>query len=231
MASRSSFKDIKHEIERRIADREWGPGSLIPGEEDLAREFGSARATVNRALQELARAGVVERKRKAGTRVALHPLREAHFVIPLVRQEIEAEGAIYGYRLLSRNIAAAPELVRAKLDLTAARKLLHLRCLHLADGTPWQYEDRWINIAAVPTIRDADFSMTGPNEWLVINSPFSRADFVFKAARAREDDAALLQILPGDAVFVGERTTWIGTMPVTFVRMVHPSSYELRTTL
>ena len=91
----ASFRAIKEEMERRIATRQWAPGATIPGEEDLAREFGSARATVNRALQELARSGVVERKRKAGTRVALHPVREAGFVIPLVGQEIEAEGAAY----------------------------------------------------------------------------------------------------------------------------------------
>ena len=50
--------------------RDWPPGALIPGEEALAQEFGVARATVNRALSELARAGVLERRRKAGTRVA-----------------------------------------------------------------------------------------------------------------------------------------------------------------
>lgn len=231
MAPRSSFRDIKQEMERRIAEREWGPGMLIPGEEELAREFGSARATVNRALQELAGAGVVERKRKSGTRIALHPVREARFVIPLVRQEIEEGGGVYSYRLLSRKIAPAPELVRAKLDIAKSEKMLHLRCLHMADGRPWQFEDRWINLSAVPAVRTADFSATGPNDWLVTNSPFSRADFVFRAARASESEAELLQLSAGEAVFVGERTTWIGSEPVTFVRMVHPPSHELRTSL
>lgn len=231
MASRASFRDIKLEMERRIAERVWQPGAVIPGEEELAREFGSARATVNRALQELARAGVVERKRKSGTRVALHPVREARFVIPLVRQEIEAEGSAYGYRLLSREIVHAPDLVRAKLDLPAKSKLLHLRCLHMADSTPWQFEDRWINLDAVPTAREQDFSAIGPNEWLVTNAPFSRADFAFRAARATAEEMDLLQIADGEAVFVGERSTWIGSQPVTFVRMVHPPSHVLRTTL
>jgi GntR family transcriptional regulator, histidine utilization repressor len=171
----ATFRAIKEEMERRIATRQWAPGETIPGEEDLAREFGSARATVNRALQELARAGVVERKRKAGTRVALHPVREARFVIPLVRQEIEADGAIYRYALLSREVETAPDLVRARLGLSG--RLLHLRCLHLADGAPFQFEDRWINPEAVPAAMAESFAEIGPNEWLVRNSPFSRADF------------------------------------------------------
>ncbi len=225
----ATFRAIKEEMERRIATRQWAPGETIPGEEDLAREFGSARATVNRALQELARAGVVERKRKAGTRVALHPVREARFVIPLVRQEIEADGAIYRYALLSREVETAPDLVRARLGLSG--RLLHLRCLHLADGAPFQFEDRWINPEVVPAAMAESFAEIGPNEWLVRNSPFSRADFSFRAARASQQEAEVLGLPEGEAVFVSERATFIGDRPVTLVRLVHPPGYVLRTSL
>ena len=225
----ATFRGIKEEMERRIATRQWAPGATIPGEEDLAREFGSARATVNRALQELARAGVVERKRKAGTRVALHPVREARFVIPLVRQEIESDGAAYRYVLLSREVEEAPELVRARLG--ASGRLLHLRCLHFADEAPFQFEDRWINSSVVPAALDQSFAEVGPNEWLVQNAPFSRADFSFRAARASGQEAEVLGLAPAEAVFVAERITFIGENPVTLVRMVHPPTYVLRTSL
>jgi len=225
----ATFRAIKEEMERRIATRQWAPGATIPGEEELAREFGSARATVNRALQELARAGVVERKRKAGTRVALHPVREARFVIPLVRQEIEADGAAYRYVLLSREVEEAPELVRARLGVSG--RLLHLRCLHFADEAPFQFEDRWINTSVVPTALDQTFADLGPNEWLVHNAPFSRADFSFRAARASRQEADVLGLAAEEAVFVAERITFIGDNPVTLVRMVHPPTYVLRTSL
>ncbi|MDP3897022.1 MAG: GntR family transcriptional regulator [Mesorhizobium sp.] len=231
MAGRASFRDIRDEMARRIAARVWQPGAIIPAEEELAREFGSARATVNRALQELARAGIVERKRKAGTRVALHPVREARFVIPLVRQEIEAEGRAYRYRLLGRAIEPAPADIRAALGLAGARRMLHLRCLHLADERPWQVEDRWINLAAVPAARAETFETIGPNEWLVHNAPISRADFVFRAARASAVEADALGLDVGEAVFVGERMTWLGQEPVTHVRMVHPPTHTLRTSV
>jgi GntR family transcriptional regulator, histidine utilization repressor len=227
--ARASFRDIRDEMERRIAAQVWRPGATIPSEEDLAREFGSARATVNRALQELARAGIVERKRKAGTRVALHPVREARFVIPLVRQEIEAEGSVYGYRLLRRAFERPADTVREKLGLGAGIRMLHLNCLHLADGSPWQFEDRWINVDAVPAARTESFAEVGPNEWLVANAPFSRADFVFRAARASPQESAALGLTAGEAVFVAERETWIREAPVTFVRLVHPPGYALRT--
>ena len=62
-----SWQSIQQEISRRIAERIWLPGELIPNEVVLAEEFGCARATVNRAMRELASTGLLERKRKAGT--------------------------------------------------------------------------------------------------------------------------------------------------------------------
>ncbi|MCT7376150.1 GntR family transcriptional regulator [Chelativorans salis] len=229
--TRSSFRAIRDEMARRIAERLWLPGALIPGEEVLAREFGAARATVNRALQELARAGLVERRRRAGTRVALHPVREARFVIPLVRQEIEARGAEYQYRLLSREEASPPEVVRARLGLDVTAPFFHVRCLHLADRLPYQFEDRWISLDVVPAARRADFEDVSPNEWLVEHAPFTDAEFTFRAAAASAEEAAVMQLREGEPVFVGERITWLGERPITLVRMVHPSSHRMVTRL
>lgn len=228
-ARRSSWRDIRDELSRRIAAREWEPGAAVPGEEALAAELGAARATVNRALQDLARAGVIERKRKAGTRVVLHPVREARFVIPLVRKEIEARGADYGYALLSREIVAAPDIVRARLALPAGSRMLHLRCLHTADRAPYQFEDRWISLDAVPSAAAQGFETIGPNEWLVETAPFSEAEFAFFAAAATAEEAGVLGLEPGTPVLVAERLTWLGAGPVTLVRMVHPPTHRLVT--
>lgn len=226
---RASWLDIREELSRRIVSRVWAPGSTIPGEEALAAEFGAARATVNRALQDLARAGLLERKRKAGTRVTLHPVREARFAIPLVRHEVEAKGAAYGYTLLGRERTKAPGIVRARLALTGDARMLHLRCLHTADRAPYQYEDRWISLDTVPAAATESFEAVGPNEWLVEHAPFSHAEFAFFAAAATAEEAALLGLEAGTPVLVGERLTWLAEAPVTLVRMVHPPAHRMVT--
>ena len=81
---------IREELLRRIHDRIWKPGDLIPGEAELAEEFGCARTTVNRALRDLAETGLVTRRRKAGTRIAINPPHKATLTIPIVREEVEA---------------------------------------------------------------------------------------------------------------------------------------------
>ena len=52
------WEDIRAEVLRRIRARDWQPGAQIPTEEDLAVEFGVARATVHRSLRDQAEAGV-----------------------------------------------------------------------------------------------------------------------------------------------------------------------------
>ena len=204
---RISHRDISSEIVRRIAERLWEPGALIPGEQALAAEFGCSRATVNRALQDLARSGILERRRKAGTRVSLNPVREARFVIPLVRQEIEAKGAAYGYRLLGCEPVTPDEELRARLGFGKPARMLHVRCLHLADGAPYQYEDRWINLDAVPAaerrfeLTQEDFSaaMAQLNSYVDINEE-SLTELLELAKQHAERDVIHPQaVLPGQS--------------------------------
>ena len=84
-----TYRDVKTDILSKITKGEWPLGSLVPNEVDLAETYGCARATVNRAMRELADEGFIERRRKAGTRVRMAPVRQARFDIPLVRAEIE----------------------------------------------------------------------------------------------------------------------------------------------
>ena len=104
------------------------PGSLIPGDFTLSEEFGCARATVNRALRELARDGVIERKRKAGTRIKSAPPRHARFVIPRIREEIETTGFDYRYALIEREEKIIPDWLRARIGGRGVEDVLHLRC-------------------------------------------------------------------------------------------------------
>ncbi|MCR9255545.1 MAG: GntR family transcriptional regulator [Alphaproteobacteria bacterium] len=231
MSAQRSYRDIQEEVLRRIGSREWGPGDLIPSEIALAEEFNCARATINRALRELAEKGHLDRKRRAGTRVALTPVRQAIFDIPITRIEVEESGRAYRHLLLRRALETAPAPVYAALGLDADRPLLHVTAVHLADRQPFLYEDRWINTDAVPGVADADFSSLSANEWLVRNALISRGDLSFSAEAATPADADALGTTAGKPLFVIHRTTWIGATPVTAVRLAHAPGYQLTTTI
>jgi len=222
--SRVSYLDVKAAILKRIRGGDLKPGDTVPGEEALAAEFGCARVTVNRALRELAEAGVVERRRKAGTRVLDPAPRDAAVEIPSIRGEVEATGAPYRYELIERRIAQPPADVRAALALAPGASALYLLCRHWAGERVHQLEERWINLDTVPDARKADFAAIGPNEWLIREMPLSQVEHAFSAANATSEEAGLLGIAPGDAVFVAERRTWIGGNAITRARLLHPGA-------
>lgn len=227
--SRSSYRDIQDEVSRRIQERIWQPGEIIPSEVELAKEFDCARVTINRALRALAETGVLDRKRKAGTRVSLNPVRKATLEIPVVRLEIEARGGEYRHGVLqSERVVASPTL-RARMDLEDGTEVLHLRCLHLSDGQPYLYEDRWVNLATVPEILTESFEKISANEWLVQNTPFTRGDIAFLSQEADADDAEALGINKGAALFIIERLTWHLDRAITLVRLAYPPGYRMTT--
>jgi len=216
-----TFRDVKAAILLRITRGDWAPGTLLPGEVEIAQEFGCARATVNRAMGELVGDGIVERRRKAGTRVRLSPLRAARFEIPLVRREIEVHGGAYGYLLVSRAVGPAPDGL--------GTRALHLVCLHLSDGAPFQHEDRWISLDALPGAETVDFSARGPNEWLVETVPYSEAEISFSATLADDVLAAALHCAPGAALFRTDRTTWWEGRALTRVALVFRPGHRMTT--
>ncbi|MGB8814622.1 MAG: GntR family transcriptional regulator [Paracoccaceae bacterium] len=222
------WEGIKAEVMRRIRSRYWQAGAFIPTEEALAVEFGCARATVNRALRELAETGVLERRRKAGTRVALHPVRKATLDIPVTRLEVEGRGQTYGFRLLEQTSAEPPVPVASRLGLRPQTRLLHLRSLHMADGKPFLYEDRWLNPAALPPVMP-DFTTISANEWLVTQVPYTTGDIAFCAENASAEESSILGLPIGTALFIVDRTTWSDTAPITSVRLAYAPGYRLHT--
>lgn len=61
---------IVEAIEGRIASGELKPGDRLESEEVLALQFNVSRQTVHKAVQELKRRGLVDRKRRWGTTIA-----------------------------------------------------------------------------------------------------------------------------------------------------------------
>jgi len=148
------YQNIKNEMREWIQTGIWKQGGLIPLEAALAKEFGCACATVNRALRELAQKGILERRRKAGTRVVMPVGRSANFEIPRIRLEIEETGATYRYALLLREVTVPPANVRSKLETSQEIRSLHLHCLHYSNEAPFQFEDRWINLKSIPEVEE-----------------------------------------------------------------------------
>ncbi|MGI9393738.1 MAG: GntR family transcriptional regulator [Boseongicola sp.] len=229
MASRQvTWKDVREKIHVAILEGIYTPGDKLPRDLDIAEDLNCARTTVQRAMRDLADSGIVERRRKGGTRVRPDPVIRATLDIPDTRKEVEAKGATYGYQLIRRSFQLAPRDIVARFGLSEPEQMLRVEALHLADNRPYTLEDRWVSTNTVPEILDIDLATQSANEWLIHNKPYSRFDLRFYAESADPATSELLAVPAGNALLVIERTTWIGNSPITTLKATTCPDYQLR---
>ena len=220
---------MRDKIQAKILDSTYGPGDKLPKDDDIAIELGCARTTVQRAMRDLSDSGLVERRRKGGTHVRADPVTRATLDIPITRREVEQKGGIYGYQLVKQQMAETPLSVAANFGLQSPQLMLRIQAIHLANQRPYIFEDRWVSTLTVPEITQVDLAQESANEWLVRNRPYSRCDLRFYATKADSHYASMLNAELGEALFVMERTTWIGADPITSVKAVTIPGYQLLT--
>lgn len=222
------YQRIRSEIEGNILSGRWPPGHRVPSEHELTDAYACSRMTINKVLSALAAAGLVERRRRAGSFVSRPRAQSAILQIPDLRAEIEGRGEEYGYELLTLEKRQATPADRGRLGIAKRVPVLALRCRHLTGGRPFALEDRLLNLREVPDALNQDFSVLPPNTWLVGHVPWTEAEHRITARDADAETSTALEIDDGAACLVIERRTWWNGEPVTAVQIAHPGHlYDL----
>ena len=222
-----TWESVQDEVLSRINSGQWRHGELIPTESELAKELGCARATVNRALSNLAQTGLLDRRRKVGTRVVQHNPQLGRLMRHVPRHQIETEGKQYTY--LVDQILAAPlpaDLAKA-LMLPQGQPMLRCDAIYLADDQPYCCEERWIAPKVVPELDETILRQISAAEWMVSNVPISHASIAFSSTGAEADFVArALRVPPGAPVLMVERVVWKNTLAVSVARQYFPSHHR-----
>jgi GntR family histidine utilization transcriptional repressor len=227
-ASATLHQRIRGEIEDLIRSGAWTPGRKVPSEAELMTRFGCSRMTVNKAMSVLAEAGLIVRRRRAGSFVARPRVHSTVLDIPDIQAQILARGETYAFDLLDQRHRKPKAGDAEEAALAAGGELLALRGLHVAAGRPFALEDRLISLAAVPEAASTDFAAEPPGAWLLHHVPWTEAENRISAVGADAGVAELLALDAGTALLAVERRTWRAGEPVTWVRQLFPGeAYDL----
>ncbi len=210
----SLHRRILDDIESRIMSGEWPPGHRIPFEHELTERYGCSRMTVNKALTQLAKAGLIERKRKSGSFVSFPHSQAAILEIHDIRDEVAALGLPYRFELLKRRERPSGPADTGMPDIPRNTPLLELLCRHYAGARVFALEERIINLHAVPEAVRTDFAESSPGPWLVACVPWSNAQHSIRATAVTPHNAGLLAVAAGSPCLVIERQTWNAGQPV-----------------
>jgi GntR family histidine utilization transcriptional repressor len=227
-ADLSLHQRIVNDIEGKILSGEWPPGYRLPFELEMAESYQCSRMTVNKAMNQLARTGLIERRKKSGSFVIQPHAQSAVLEISEIKQEVEGLGKAYRYRRTSRDMRKASADDRTMLDLAASGKVIEISALHYAGERVFCVEERLINLASVPEAAEETFEKIAPGTWLLQQVPWSAAEHKIKAVAADEQVAETLSVPLGSACLVVERRTSMLGVFITHVRLTYlGSSHEL----
>jgi GntR family histidine utilization transcriptional repressor len=220
-------EQIRCDIETAILSGKLDPGERLPTEAELQDRYGCSRMTVSKALSALGYAGLIERKKRAGSFVARPRLHSMVLDVPDLGTEIRAKGQAYAYRL-HRQRLRAPARDADERALAGQGKLLQLDGVHFADDRPFALERRLVSVVAVPSMADVDFTTTAPGSWLLKHVPWTEAETRIAAVGADARSAEMLGIDAGTPCLALDRQTWRGEEGITAVHQLFPgTTYDL----
>ena len=218
------YRRVKDYIEDKLDSGTWQIEARIPSENELVRQLGASRMTVNRALRELTAEGRLERHQGIGTFVADPRPRLELMEIRNIAEEIEARGHIHTSVVHSvEEVRATPEIADA-LEIAEGAPAFHSLVVHNENGVPVQVEDRHVNPAAAPDYLSVDFTRTTPNEYLMRAAPLRDVEHTLEAILPDGGMQELLNIGPGEPCLLLHRRTWSRDIVASRAWLTHPGS-------
>lgn len=219
-----AYEQVKAFIKGHISSGKWKPGETVPSESALMEQFGISRMTVNRALRELASEGLVTRVQGSGTKVAeLHRI-SSTLTIRDIHEEVAERGHVHTVRvLLAAQERASAEVARG-LNLRGGAKVFHTVMIHMENGVPIQYEDRYVNPAAAPHYLETDFTQISPTHHLLEHAPLTEASYSIEACLPTSEEAKHLGLRRGEPCLAMMRRTVSGPHVASVVRLVYPGT-------
>jgi len=126
------YKQVTDTVIQRIVDAQYPPGSILPSEFELAAEMNVSQGTARKALIELEKSGIVERRQGKGTFVTLRTPENSLFHFFRLRTKD-------GDQVVPRKMQ---EMIKTRKAQAIEKRLLH--------GNP----DRVFEITRIRTFQD-----------------------------------------------------------------------------
>ncbi|KRA24044.1 hypothetical protein ASD65_06115 [Microbacterium sp. Root61] len=132
-------------------------GDALPGERELAEQFGVSRMTLRRAVDELALDGTLERRPGAGTFVSRSRMTR-RIAMTSFSDDMRRRGLQPETRVLSFATRRANRVSAHRLRIPVGDSIVAFDRLRSASGEPLAVETTMIAAALVPGLREDDLS-------------------------------------------------------------------------
>ena len=207
-----------------IVDGTYPPGSQLPKEEELVKQFGVSRTTVRQTVQNLVRRGLVEIRRGKGTFVLQPKITQELTQLSGFVEDIQSLGRRASARVLDKQTVPASDSVARQLALTAGTSVFRIQRVRLADDSPLSFDETYLPREIGERILENDLE-TEPIFSLLeqkYDTPLVEAEYCLEAVSADTTVARALGIAVGSPIFLIERTSYTsGHEPVDYEKLYY----------
>jgi GntR family transcriptional regulator len=200
------YHQISENFRELIRSGRLKSGESVPSEWELSDLYGVSRLTVRRALDELVRDGLLNRRQGVGTFVASSSQAQIFPSELSFSRNMLQIGRSPSSRVLSLQVVPATSAVAQSLELHAEAPVFQLVRIRYADGDPLMLETAFLPQQRFPDLAQADLSQGSLYDFLKTYYQVNivALDQVMEPTLLTDREAELLGVAPASPAILSE---------------------------
>ena len=144
------YKKIMRDLKTRIDTDEFAIGDTLPTEQVLTSQYNVSRITVRKAVEELVKLGLIEKRQGSGSTIIGKTMSGSLSSLKSTSEYMTESGSNLVYRLVEFKLIEPEEDVVAALRLATNDKVYFIRRFKIINGVPAIYEDSYMPALLFP---------------------------------------------------------------------------------
>jgi GntR family transcriptional regulator len=204
------YLQLAEAIKTRIAQNIWSLGTMIPSENELAKDFNISVGTVKKALSVLAQEGVLFRRQGKGTFVASPDFSKSFSRFFRYDWKSGESAETPGSKVLSIEVIQPDSFVADRLQIDSKQQVFWLKRVRTIQNKPFVIEDIFLPYERFKGIElvALDQRLLYPIYNEFFSSPVIWADEYLQPATADQAASEILGIQTHDPVMCVERIAY-----------------------
>ena len=146
-SSRPLYVQLMQKIKNSIGNEELQVGARIPTEQDMCSAYGVSRITVRKAIADLEKQGILEKKQGKGTFVTVPAIRRKLHEVNSFHDTCRMNGKKPSTKVLGQKTVPALPADEEELGVAPGSRVVETVRIHYADGIPVILEENHFSMA------------------------------------------------------------------------------------
>lgn len=218
MARIPAYRKMYAHLKNEIKTGNYQPGSFLPTEAEMEKEFGVSRTTVRKAISMLTQEGYLSVRQGRGTEVQDVSTSQRLNTITSFTETLTQKGYKVTTQGFSLGQIPAPGFIRDAFSLKQGELVHHLQRVQCADGTPICIIENYISMSLVPELVFQDSDHISLYSYLEHHYGIMLKDALenISAVPASFTEAQILRVPTGTPLLHSTRITYTEQGPLEY---------------